>query len=146
MTINLILLNYNKNYSFSADEKKELKYCLLMYEGGLKPIKYQTIKVELIHTLLKGIKTLFYYCYFPGPNSLSKKAFSMENNKRYKKMLPIANSTFSSYFSSSITSLNNTPNKKSPNKKIPSSDLNEEAKLFFDSFFNNLTCLRNKDK
>ena len=47
----------------------------MMYEGGLKPIKYQTIKIELIHTLLKGIKTLFYYCYFPGPNFIYQDPF-----------------------------------------------------------------------
>ena len=96
----------------------------MMYEGGLKPIKYQTIKIELIHTLLKGIKTLFYYCYFPGSNFIYQDPFLQENKKKYKKQLLSPNSTYTSYFSSSLTSYSNTPNKKSPNKRQPPRDFN----------------------
>mgnify|MGYP000343687918 CR=1 FL=1 len=50
----LLLLNYNKNYQFNADESKELSQLFMMYGVVEGKIKYQTIKVEIINVLMKN--------------------------------------------------------------------------------------------
>ena len=39
----------------------------MMYQSGLKPINYNSIKIEVISHLIRGTNRLFYYSVFPGP-------------------------------------------------------------------------------
>lgn len=50
----LILFNYNKNYSLSQEEQRELSQLMMMHGVVTGDIKYQTTKIEILNKIMKN--------------------------------------------------------------------------------------------